>query len=148
MCRFIKGCVQLGCAPELRWPVDMNPVNLVGAAIVRISRRGNFGKTFHYCHPNPPPLPALFKWLDRFGYPIQIVKYMKWRESLMNCKADNSLMPLRTYFEADENWGQGSAPKFDSSNLTSELGESELWGAKNVDAKLLGTLVVNFFSLL
>ena len=52
----------------------------------------------------------------------------------MNCKADNSLMPLRTYFEADENWGQGSAPKFDSSNLTSELGESELWGAKNVDA--------------
>ena len=57
----------------------------------------------------------------------------------MNCKADNSLMPLRTYFEADENWGQGSAPKFDSSNLTSELGESELWGAKNVDAKLLGT---------
>ena len=35
MCRFIKGCVQLGCAPELRWPVDMNPVNLVGAAIVR-----------------------------------------------------------------------------------------------------------------
>ena len=147
MCRFIKGCVQLGCAPELRWPVDMNPVNLVGAAIVRISRRGNFGKTFHYCHPNPPPLPALFKWLDRFGYPIQIVKYMKWRESLMNCKSDNSLMPLRTYFEADENWGQGSAPKFDSSNLTSELGESELWGAKNVDAKLLGTLVVIFFSL-
>ena len=57
----------------------------------------------------------------------------------MNCKSDNSLMPLRTYFEADENWGQGSAPKFDSSNLTSELGESELWGAKNVDAKLLGT---------
>ena len=139
MCRFIKGCVQLGCAPELRWPVDMNPVNLVGAAIVRISRRGNFGKTFHYCHPNPPPLPALFKWLDRFGYPIQIVKYMQWRESLMNCKSDNSLMPLRTYFEADENWGQSGAPKFDSSNLTSELGASDLWGAQNVDAKLLGT---------
>ena len=55
-------------------------------------------------------------------------------------------MPLRTYFEADENWGQGSAPKFDSSNLTSELGESELWGAKNLDAKLLGTLVVIFFA--
>jgi thioester reductase-like protein len=138
MCRFIKGCVQIRCAPELPWPVDMNPVNLVGAAIVRISRRGRFGNIFHYCHPNPPPLVALFKWLDRFGYQIHIVKYMKWRDALMNCKADNSLMPLRTYFEADENWGQGGAPKFDSTNLTSELSGTELWGTENVDAKLLG----------
>merc|ERR1711988_1272912 len=33
MCRFLKGCLQAGCAPELDWPLDMNPVDYVAAAV-------------------------------------------------------------------------------------------------------------------
>ncbi len=40
MCRIVKGCIQLGSAPDLDWMLDMTPVDFVSDSIVHLMSLG------------------------------------------------------------------------------------------------------------
>ena len=86
MCRLIKGCLQLNAAPDLGWPLDMNPADYVAQVICELSLvKSNKGRIFHICHPRMMKLQNYFQWLHKsFGYTaLRIIGYEKWRETLV-----------------------------------------------------------------
>lgn len=120
MCRFIKGCLQLRLAPPLTWPVDMNPVDIVAGALVAVSLQpANTGRVFHFCHPRPSTLPALFAWLRGYGFEVEVTTYAAWRAALQAaCRASsaNALYPLLPMFRPREQemGGADDFPAFSS----------------------------------
>ena len=86
MCRLIKGCLQLNAAPDLGWPLDMNPADYVAQVICELSLvQGNAGRIFHICHPRMMKLESYFQWLRKsFGYTtLRLIGYEQWREALV-----------------------------------------------------------------
>jgi thioester reductase-like protein len=45
--RMIKGCIQLGIAPDLDALINLAPVDYVSQAIVHLSKQPSSGRTFH-----------------------------------------------------------------------------------------------------
>ena len=83
--KMIKGCIQLGLAPELDWTLDMTPVDYQAQAIVYISRqKKSLGKTFNPLNTNPVEWPEIVNWTRSFGYPIQQQSREKWVSELSN----------------------------------------------------------------
>ncbi|MEU2614745.1 thioester reductase domain-containing protein [Micromonospora sp. NPDC007271] len=81
--RVIKGCLQLGAAPEIDIEVEMTPVDYVAAALVHISRHGPaYGRTYHLVNPRKLPFVELVAALRRHGYPIPLVPVEQWWQRL------------------------------------------------------------------
>ena len=107
MCRMIKGCVQLGAAPVLDWPIDLNPADLVARLVVHTSLQSGAHGMYHICHPRPRTWVWLCQWLQRFGYRLSTLEYEEWRRQLVaalaaspaagadtTSKEENALTPL------------------------------------------------------
>ena len=109
MCRMIKGCVQLGAAPVLDWPIDLNPADLVARLVVHTSLQPGAHGMYHICHPRPRTWVWLCQWLQRFGYRLSTLEYEEWRRQLVaalaaspaagadtdtTSKEENALTPL------------------------------------------------------
>ncbi|AKG23075.1 thioester reductase domain-containing protein [Calothrix sp. 336/3] len=96
----IKGCLQMGCFPDVDYMLDASPVDYVSKAIVHLSlQKSSIGKAFHLQHPEPVHFHKLFEWMQSFGYPIQIVSYPEWQSLLINklSSAENPLYTLRPF---------------------------------------------------
>ncbi len=103
----IKGCLQMGCFPNVDYMLDASPVDYVSKAIVYLSRqKESLGKAFHLQHPEPVPLTALVEWLHSLGFPIQMIPYEQWQAQLLNnvSSADNPLYTLRPFLL--EKWSE------------------------------------------
>ena len=51
---LMKGCIQMGAAPDLDWAFDVLPVDYVARAIVRLPRLARPGlQNFHLSHARP-----------------------------------------------------------------------------------------------
>ena len=76
---FLSGCLELGLAPDLGWPCDMNPADYIAQVIVELALRplDNIvpGHSFHMCHPQAMPMPQLWQWLQNFGYKLEVCDY-------------------------------------------------------------------------
>lgn len=95
-----KGCLQMGCFPEVDYMLDMSPVDYVSKAIVHLSRQEeSLGNAFHLQHPEPAPLTKLVDWLGSFGFEIKIVPYEEWQNKLINevTSDENPLYTLRPF---------------------------------------------------
>jgi thioester reductase-like protein/acyl carrier protein len=139
-CRIIQGCLQLGASPDLDWPVDMNPVDFVAAAIVEASfvgfgRNGDATKSsewhcYHMYNPNPWSLQRLFDWLvSDYGYrgQVEILGYEEWRvrlEEACSTSNKNALFPLLPIFPRDPSEVPTSAdyPTFDCTQTFGLMG--------------------------
>lgn len=85
MHRVLKGCIQLGSAPDTNAIVDMTPVDYVSRAIVHLSKqKQSLGKAFHLHNPHSIHWSDLASWLCSFGYPIRRISYDLWRAELMD----------------------------------------------------------------
>lgn len=75
LCRLIKGCIQLGAAPELEADIgaDMTPVDHVARSVVNlIFKPGARGRTFNIVNPvGRLPFCRLFVAIATFGYPVR-----------------------------------------------------------------------------
>jgi thioester reductase-like protein len=98
--RMVKGCIQLGCAPEIDMIVDVTPIDYVSQAIVALSLRPEqLGKNFHPVHPTPPRWNELMQLVDALGYPVELVPYPEWRRVLgEKGSTDDALVPLGHLF--------------------------------------------------
>ncbi|NEQ19418.1 MAG: hypothetical protein F6K28_06755 [Microcoleus sp. SIO2G3] len=104
---MIKGCLDMGCFPDVDYMLDMSPVDYVSKAIVYLSRqKESIGKAFHLQHPEPVSLKMLVEWMRSFGFPIQMLPYDEWQALLMKnaTSVENPLYTLRPFLF--ERWSQ------------------------------------------
>jgi thioester reductase-like protein len=97
VCRMLKGCVELGRAPDDQ-EVDMVTVDYVARAIVAVATSPDaVGQTLHLTHPNPPSTGRLFGWLRDLGYPLELMPYSAWGPQVaeaLRVRKDHPLYPL------------------------------------------------------
>jgi thioester reductase-like protein len=100
---LVRGCVQMGTAPDLDWKLDCQPVDHVAKAIVALSDAPE--SVLHLGHHRPRHWRECVLWMRMYGYPLRLVPYHAWlrqldRETgpLANDAATHPLRPLRTFF--------------------------------------------------
>jgi thioester reductase-like protein len=82
-CRVIKGCVQLGIAPDLDdLEIEMTPVDYVARALVHISGVDSVDGVFHLINPNRMRFLDLVRFMRRNGWPIEVVDRHEWWAAL------------------------------------------------------------------
>jgi len=124
--RLIKGCVQLGLAPEIYNTVNMVPVDhvahIIAAAAFYSLKKGVY--TIHVTgHPRSrfvDILSALFE----YGFGVSTVDYVPWRIALERYtileSKDNALYPL-LHFVLDNLPQSTKAPELDDQNAQATL---------------------------
>ena len=98
---LLKGCIEMGAAPDLDWVFDAVPVDVVARAVVRAARRPVVGlQTFHLTHPRPRHWRECVLWTNLFGYPVVLEPYHLWLERLRECstRPGHPLHRLRGFF--------------------------------------------------
>ncbi|QDL08019.1 polyketide synthase [Brasilonema octagenarum UFV-E1] len=104
---MIKGCLEMGCFPDVDYMLDMSPVDYVSQAIAYLSRqKESIGKAFHLQHPEPISLKMLVEWMHSFGFPIELVPYDEWQSMLVKnvTSQQNPLYTLRPFLL--QKWSQ------------------------------------------
>jgi thioester reductase-like protein len=82
-CRVIKGCIQLGIAPDLgELEIEMTPVDYVARAMVFISRAGAPSSAFHLVNPCKMPFARLVQFIQGQGWPVRMVDRQEWWAAL------------------------------------------------------------------
>jgi thioester reductase-like protein len=104
MWRMLKGCVQLGVAPDLHIALRLPPIDYVSRAIVYLSRLSDqSSQTYHLANPVATTWRDLVEWTNATGYPVRLAPYAEWRTTLeRECAADNPLVPLLATLSVDE----------------------------------------------
>jgi thioester reductase-like protein len=91
----IKGCIQMGFAPD--WPLELDiiPVDIVSSLVAHASLSPETqGRVFNIINRNRLPWRQLIEWLCEYGYKIQILPDSEWRSHLLNINSDNAIFPL------------------------------------------------------
>jgi thioester reductase-like protein len=108
----MKGCIQMGCAPDIDMPCDMTPVDFCSRAIVDITLKSTswIEKTkpyiFHLNNLSSLPWQTVFSTVTRLtGHgELPYLPYPQWRsERLLTLTHDshNALLPLVPMFGVD-----------------------------------------------
>jgi amino acid adenylation domain-containing protein/thioester reductase-like protein len=96
--RLVRGCVQLGSAPDLDVLLDMAPVDFVARAVVHLSRLPDSpGRDFHLMNPARLTWSDLVAEIRRLGHPLRVEPVERWRAALLESLAggeENALEPL------------------------------------------------------
>jgi thioester reductase-like protein len=110
---LIKGCVQMGTAPDLDWTFDAMPVDFVSSAIVRLGQDFHHQGHWHLHHPQPRHWRECVLWMNMFGYSVRLVPYQQWQQHLTvdSSSPQHALHPLRSFFlrPRDEGIGIGGS---------------------------------------
>lgn len=98
---LIKGCIQLGVAPDWGMPVDLAPIDYVSRAIVHLSLQNTASEqAFNFSNPQAISWHQLVNWINKFGYSIQQIPYEQWiaevRERVQH-QSENALNPFSTF---------------------------------------------------
>ncbi|MFL7792207.1 MAG: SDR family oxidoreductase [Anaerolineae bacterium] len=84
LCRYIKGCVQLGSMPRIDEMLHLTPVDYVSRALVHLSTRpASMGRILNMLAPQLVHQSRLAEWLCALGYPVQEIPYDVWVERLI-----------------------------------------------------------------
>lgn len=107
---LLKGCIQLGYAPDQAMLLDVTPVDYASQAITYLARQQeSYGKVFHIVNPKFFEWKQFVAWLAQIGYQIQLVPYPTWQAELMRFavteKRENALYPFLPMF-----LGSGNMP--------------------------------------
>jgi amino acid adenylation domain-containing protein/thioester reductase-like protein len=140
---MIKGCIQLGSAPQIELAVDLAPVDYVSGAIVQLaSQPALLGRSFHLSNPHPLRWSALVEWMRAFGYPLRTLPYQTWRGELLRAIArdpGHALSPFVSLFPDDANTAQLATQarvRFDDHNTRAGLAGTAI-ACPPIDAALL-----------
>jgi thioester reductase-like protein len=76
---LLKGCIEMGAAPDLDWTLDALPVDVVAARILDLSHMRGI---FHLAHSRPRHWRECVLWMRLYGYPIRLISYHAWLRQL------------------------------------------------------------------
>jgi amino acid adenylation domain-containing protein/thioester reductase-like protein len=145
---MIKGCIQLGSAPDLDILVDVVPVDFVCRAIVHLSRQPeSLGRAFHLINDHPLPYKELIDWLRAFGYSLQQMPYNRWLKALDQSAVRGSANALAPFLVAewlsDEQGAEATkALGFDNQNTARWLAGTSI-ACPPLHGKLLQTYITH-----
>lgn len=148
---LIKGCIQMGLAPDWNMPVDLTPVDFISQAIVHFSRQNtSSGAAYNFSNPQTISWNQLVDWIRAFGCPLQQISYQQWIEEVkqrVEKTPDNALYPFLSFLtEPHPEYGmsipeiyfQTKSLHFNRQNLTNRLmNMNKVY--PTVDDKLLNT---------
>jgi thioester reductase-like protein len=128
--QMIKGCIQMGCAPQLDFPIESAPVDYVSGAIVHLSLRPeSLGRAFHLVHPDALSWNELCEWMIRSqDYPLRLVPYGEWKaelEEMVLGEEENTLRGLSPFF-SESMLENAKLPRFDCRGTLAELAGTDL----------------------
>lgn len=96
---LVRGCVEMGTAPDLDWTLDCQPVDWIASAIVHLSAAE--GPVFHIAHRRPRHWRECVLWMRLYGYQIRLVPYHAWLRQLdiaTSSSVPHPLHALRSFF--------------------------------------------------
>lgn len=97
--RFLRGCIDMGVAPDLDWAMDCVPVDQVADAMVQLARNGVPGGVYHLVNPKVRYWRECVLWMCLRGYQLELIPYRDWTVRLREiATASHPLYPLRTFF--------------------------------------------------
>ena len=97
--RFLRGCIQMGAAPDLEWAMDCVPVDHVADAMVQLARHGVPGGVYHLVNPGLRYWRECVLWMCLRGYPLELIPYRDWTVRLREtATASHPLYPLQAFF--------------------------------------------------
>ncbi len=146
ICRMIKGCIELGSAPDLDLLLQLAPVDYVCRAMVHLARRKeSFGKTFHLVNPCPLSWNALVGQIQEFGYPLEHVSYDTWRTRLLDQVKSSRASALYALspFISEAVLDYTKLPRFDCQQTLAALAEASVH-CPPLDSDLLRTYFRGF----
>ncbi|KAL9642203.1 hypothetical protein ABK040_007205 [Willaertia magna] len=141
LCRMIKGCIQLGCYPDMPTSkLDMSPVDFVSGAIIYLSRTMDSvvkHQAYHLVNPHEFFFNSLFIAGNKLGYKVDPLPFAEWKEKLFEQtvekklgenEEENALYPMLTYFTDDFNtrMSNSNRPWYDNSNTLEGLENSNV----------------------
>ncbi|RUR73747.1 hypothetical protein PCC6912_55240 [Chlorogloeopsis fritschii PCC 6912] len=147
---LIKGCIQLGLAPDWDMPVDIVPVDFISQAIVHLSKQTALSeRVFHISNPQSISWNQLVNWMHNFGYSIQHIPFQDWVSKVMflvPSMPENALYPFLSFLSekvseqktVPELYFQSKSLQFESHNTFNGLVDSNIT-CPPVDDKLLNT---------
>jgi len=99
----IKGCIQMGTAPEGDTVIEITPIDFVSEAITRISlEQRESGLVVNLCNPHSVAWSKLMEWVNALGYSVRMLPLQVWQEQLPNTlKEGNALLPLLSLYMND-----------------------------------------------
>ena len=122
--RLMKGCLQLGRAPQIRNEINACPADFVAAAIVQASTDpATHGHNLHIANPTKFRFSDLFEGMRAHGYAVEFEDYLAWRSRLMDytlTAGDNALYPL-LHFVLDDLPTQSKSPPLSTTRMTAAL---------------------------
>ncbi|HEY9763710.1 MAG TPA: amino acid adenylation domain-containing protein [Trichocoleus sp.] len=154
---MIKGCLQLGIAPDWNMPVDIVPVDFVSQAIVHLSQQEHtFSKAFNLSNPSTISWQQLMDWLRERGYPLRLLPYQEWISEAVpriRLASDNALYPYLTFLTelsdqqmtVPEIYFRTSRLQFDCQNVMDGLANSAI-AYPTIDDKMLTTYFSYFIN--
>ena len=98
---FLKGCIEMECAPELDWLMDCCPVDFVAGSIVRLSQtQAGPCRVFHLANPHKRHWRECVLWMRLYGYPIRLIPYSDWLRQfeIASRTPQHALHHLRSFF--------------------------------------------------
>jgi thioester reductase-like protein len=126
---MMKGCVQMGVAPDITMPIELNPVDMCARAIneVAVHRGHHQAATIFHLH-NPDMVPCdVVDSLRRHGYTgLRLAPYVEWRKLVMGLtdKDHNALMPLVPQFSPEFESDVASVERYAVHNAAEMLRDS------------------------
>lgn len=136
-CRMLKGCIQLGAAPNTKARIDLTPVDYISSVVVHILQNEvNIGKNFHFRHAALITVKDIVSYAQEQGYILQNLTYAEWHKRLVHSlqSQENELHPLIGVFEQD--------PAFDPWQ-----GEDFEVNCDNTHRALVNTNIVHLYDL-
>jgi thioester reductase-like protein len=112
--RLLKGCIQLGAAPETSATFDLTPVDYASRSVAYLALRyGADGQIYHLVNQRPTAAATLLDWVRAYGYPIRQVAADEWeRVYLPQVRDDpgNALYPFVAMADGPGAERSGGAP--------------------------------------
>ncbi|HEX4045511.1 MAG TPA: amino acid adenylation domain-containing protein [Gammaproteobacteria bacterium] len=148
---LLKGCIQLGLAPDYHEKIAILPVNFVSQSIVRISLlQPADSHVYHIDHPIGILWRDLIAWVNEYGYNVKIIPTAEWKNSLLSITRENALFPFLPYYlSLPDNY---QSPETNTTYTTSILNVLDM-PYPEINAKLLTIYFdflrsINFFPAL
>ncbi|UQN09207.1 thioester reductase domain-containing protein [Deinococcus sp. QL22] len=124
LCRLLRGCVQLGAAPNIRSGLNIVSADYAASGLVRLALdETSQGQTYHLVNPEISALNDIFEYLRASGYPLDTTDYGDWQARIEAAGPENSLytlLPLIAHLGVAEATGL-RPPHFDGAQAVARL---------------------------